>query len=85
MLKTISAALVAVSMLAAPAMAATVIKTERGPMTRTVVIKPSVARAHGETIVVKKAYRHHHRYGWNKHRHGHGHKVVIAKKHRHHF
>jgi hypothetical protein len=82
MLKTISAALVAASMLAAPAMAATVIKTERGPMTKTVVIKPSVARSHAQVVVVKKPHRH---YGWNKHRHGHGQKVVIVKKPRHHF
>ncbi|MDO8979882.1 MAG: hypothetical protein Q7V17_11695 [Afipia sp.] len=84
MFKTISAALVAASMLAAPAMAATVIKTERGPMTRTIVVKPSVARSHAQVVVVKK-HRPHHRYGWNKHRHGHGHKVVIVKKHRHHL
>lgn len=84
MFKTISAALVAALMLAAPAMAATVIKTERGPMTKTIVVKPSVARSHAQVVVVKK-HRHHQRYGWNKHRHGHGHKVVIVKKHRHHL
>ena len=82
MLKTLSAALVAASMLAAPAMAATVIKTERGAVTKTVVVKPSVAKAHAQ-VVVKKAHRHHRHYGWNKHHRGHGHKVVIVKKHRH--
>jgi hypothetical protein len=82
MLKTISAALVAASILAAPAMAASVIKTERAPVTKTVVIKPSVANSRAQVIVVKKQ-RHHRHYGWNKHRHGHNQKVVIVKKHRH--
>jgi len=82
MLKTISAALVAVSMLAAPAMAATVIKTERGPVTKTVVVKPSVAKARAQVVVVKK-HRHHRHHMMNHHRHGHSHKVVIVKKHRH--
>lgn len=82
MLKTISAALVAASMLAAPAMAATVIKTERGPVTKTIVVKPSVAKAHAQVVVVKK-HRHHRHYGLNKHHRAHGHKVVIVKKHRH--
>ncbi|CAN5336188.1 hypothetical protein BH10PSE11_BH10PSE11_20910 [soil metagenome] len=84
MFKTISAALVAVSIIAAPAMAATVIKTERGPVTKTIVVKPSVANSRAQVVVVKKQ-RHHRHYGWNKHRHGHGHKVVIVKKHRHHL
>ncbi len=82
MLKIISAALVATSMLAAPAMAATVIKTERGPMTKTIVVKPSIARSHAQVVVVKK-HRHHRHHMMNNHRHGHGHKVVIVKKHRH--
>lgn len=83
MLKTISAALVAASMLAAPAMAATVIKTEKAPVHRSVTIKPSVANAHAKAVVVKKMHRHHRHHGWNKHHRGHGHKVVIVKKHRH--
>ena len=75
MLKIFSAALVATSLLAAPAMAATVIKTERGPVTKTVIVKPSVAKAHAQLVGVKK-HRHHF---------GHAHKVVVIKKHhRHH-
>lgn len=79
MLKTISAALVAASMLAAPAMAATVIKTERGPVTKTVVVKPSVANARAETIVVKKAGHHHRKY--IRHHRAHKHMgAVVTKK-----
>jgi hypothetical protein len=76
MLKILSAALIATSLLAAPAMAATVIKTERGPVTKTVVVKPSVSKAHAQVVVVKK-HRHHRHYG-------HGHKVIVIKKHHHH-
>lgn len=83
MLKIMSAALIATSLLAAPAMAATVIKTERGAVTKTIVVKPSVANSRAQVVVVKK-HRHHNRYGFHKHRHGHGQKVVILKKHRHH-
>ena len=80
MLKIISAALIATSMLAAPAMAATVIKTERGPTTKTVIVKPSVAKAHAETIVVKKVHRHHHRKFIRHHR-AHKHMgAVVTKK-----
>jgi hypothetical protein len=82
MLKIFSAALIATSILAAPAMAATVIKTERAPVTKTIVVKPSVAKAHAQVVVVKK-HRHHRRPVVHTHRHGHGHKVVIVKKHRH--
>lgn len=76
MLKILSAALIATSVLAAPAMAATVIKTERGPVTKTIVVKPSVAKAHAQVVVVKK-HRHHRHYG-------HGHKVIVIKKHHRH-
>lgn len=80
MLKIISAALVAASMLAAPAMAATVIKTERGPMTKTVVVKPSIANARAETIVVKKVGHHHHRK-YVRHHRAHKHMgAVVTKK-----
>lgn len=81
MLKIISAALIATSMLAAPATAATVIKTERGPISKTIVVKPSVANSRAQVVVVKKKVRHH---GMRNHRHGHGQKVVVIKKHRHH-
>jgi hypothetical protein len=83
MLKIISAALIATSMLAAPAMAATVIHTDRSPVSKTIVVKPSIAKAHAQVIVVKK-HRHHRRPMMNTHRHGHGHKVVIVKKHHRH-
>lgn len=70
MLKTISAALVAASMLAAPAMATTVVKTGHGAITKKVVIKPSVANA--QAHFVKKT--HHHRH------HAHKRVVVVKKK-----
>lgn len=69
MLKTISAALVAASMLAAPAMATTIVKAGHGGITKTVVIKPSVANAHAR--YVKKIHHHHH---------AHKHVVVVKKK-----
>jgi hypothetical protein len=72
MLKTISAALVAASMLAAPAMATTVIKAKvgHGVITKKVVIKPSIANA--QARFVKKI--HHNRH------HAHKHVVVVKKK-----
>jgi hypothetical protein len=71
MFKTISAAVLAVSVLAAPAMATTVIRTHKAPVTKHVVLKRSVANANAKVIVVKK-HHHHHRF----HRHG-GKTVVI--------
>ena len=62
MLKKISAALIAVSMLAAPAMAASTSKTETAPITKSVApaarlqVKPSVRNANA------KMGRHHHRH-----------------------
>lgn len=82
MLKIISAALIATSMLAAPAMAATVIKTERAPVSKTIVVKPSVANSRAQVVVVKKKVRHHRHHAMHNHRHGH--KVIVIKKHRHH-
>jgi DNA/RNA endonuclease YhcR with UshA esterase domain len=70
MLKTISAALIAASMLAAPAMATTVIKTGHGVITKKVVIKPSVANAQARFV----KNMHHHRH------HAHKHVVVVKKK-----
>lgn len=75
MLKIISAAIVAASVMVAPAMAATVIKTEK-TITHSRVLKPSVANANARVVVVKK-HRHHLR----PHRHV-VHKRVIVK-HRH--
>ncbi len=82
MLKIISAALIATSMLAAPALATTVVHTHRAPIVKHVVVKPSVARAHAQVVVVKK-HRHHRNHMMNTHRHGHGHKVIVIKKHHH--
>lgn len=74
MLKIFSAALIATSMLAAPAMATTVIHNHRAPVVKHVVVKPSIAKAHAQVVVVKK-HRHH--------RHVHGNKVIVIKKHHH--
>lgn len=71
MFKTFSAAVLAVSVLAAPAMATTVIKTHNAPASKHIALKRSVANAKAEVLVVKK-HHHHHRY----HRHG-GKTVVI--------
>ncbi|BEV44442.1 His-rich protein BRANT [Afipia carboxidovorans] len=63
MFKILSAAVVAASVMVAPAMAATVIKTER-TVTTSHVLAPSVANAHAKVVVVKKHHRHvrpHHR------------------------
>ena len=76
MLKKISAALIAVSMLAAPAMANT-IKTETAPISKSVApaaklqVKPSVRNANA------KMRRHHHRHYSQLHR---SHKKVSASK-----
>ena len=79
MFKKISAALLVASMLTAPALAATVIKTERAPATKTVVIKPSVANAKAQ-VVVKKVRHHGHRKFVRHHR-AHKHMgAVVTKK-----
>ncbi len=81
MLKTVSAALVAVSLLAAPAMAATVIKTGHGPAARTVIVKPSVAKAHAQVVVVKKARPHRHHRTVRVYHPRHKPVVVVKKRH----
>ena len=79
MLKKISAALLVASMLTVPAMAATVIKTERAPVTKTVTVKPSAANAKAQ-VVVKKARHHRHRMHVRSHR-AHKHMgAVVTKK-----
>jgi hypothetical protein len=78
MLKTISAALIAVSVLAAPAMAAGIVKTTPAPVAKTaqapainaVKAKPSVSNANA------RMSRHHHRF----HRHHRFHEHVGANK-----
>jgi len=70
MFKTISAVLLAVSVLAAPAMAAS--RTPHATATRTAQVKHSMLNANA------KMGRHHHKH----HRHHHAHKRVGAlKKH----
>ena len=62
MLKTISAALLAVSVLAAPAMAGTARNTgHAAPAAKSAQIKPSVLNANA------KMGRHHHRHGHHGH------------------
>ncbi|HEY0220319.1 MAG TPA: hypothetical protein VGC26_11235 [Afipia sp.] len=71
MFKTISAAVLAVSVLAAPAMANTVVRTHNAPVAKHIVLKRSIANANAKVIVVPK-HHHHHRY----HRHG-GKKIIV--------
>ena len=82
MLKKISAALLVASLVTAPAMAATVIKTERAPVTKTVTtvktIKPSVANAKAQAPapIVKK---HRHSRKHVSFRHARKHMAVVKK------
>ena len=84
MFKKISAALLVTSLLTAPAMAATVTKTERAPVTKavttkTVTVKPAVANAKAQ-VVVKKVRHHRHRVHVRHHR-AHKHMgAVVTKK-----
>lgn len=68
MLKTISAAVLAVSVLAAPAFAAGPARTDHAPAVKSVVLKPSVRNANAKMI-----HRHHH-YRKPIHRHHRMHK-----------
>ena len=70
MLKTISAALLAVSVLAAPVLAATPGSTTKAPVIKTEQVKPSVLNANA------KMGRHHVRH----HRHHRFHKRIGALK-----
>ena len=69
MLKTISAALLAVSVLAAPALAASPAKTTRAPVIKTEQVKPSALNANA------KMGRHH-----RHHSHHRSHKKMTALK-----
>ncbi|MBN8981005.1 MAG: hypothetical protein J0I29_06980 [Rhizobiales bacterium] len=75
MFKKISAAVIAASLLTAPAFAATAMKTERAPATKSVTIKPSVANAKAQVPVVKKVHRHHRKHF--THRHARKHMAVV--------
>jgi hypothetical protein len=72
MLKTISAALLAVSVLAAPALAAAPGKTTHAPVIKSEQVKPNVLNANA------KMGRHHHRH--YSHRHFHK-RMGALKKH----
>ena len=65
MLKTISAALLAVSVLAAPALAATPGKTTHAPVIKSEQVKPNVLNANA------RMGRHHHRHYSHRHFHKH--------------
>lgn len=73
MFKTISAAVLAVSVLAAPAMATTVIKMHHATVAKHIVLKPSIAHANARMVSKKHYHHHHHR---NHYRHG-GKKIVV--------
>ena len=72
MLKNISAALLAISVMAAPAMAAGIAKTAEAPAINAVKAKPNVMNANASMG------RHHHRF--HKPFHTHFHKHVGANK-----
>jgi hypothetical protein len=63
MLKIISAAIVAASVMVAPAMAATVIKTEKTTITHSQTLKPSVANAYARGVSQER-----HRHNARQHR-----------------
>jgi hypothetical protein len=70
MFKTISAALLAVSVLAAPAMAATVTKNSSAPAIKTEHAKKNVLNANAKMV------RHHHAH-YRHHRYSHLHKKAV--------
>jgi hypothetical protein len=59
MLKTISAALLAVSVLAAPAMAAGTARSAHPPVTKAVQVKASVMNANAKMVRHYRHFRHH--------------------------
>ena len=72
MMKTVSAALLAVSVLAAPALAASTAKTMTAPVTKSAQVKKDPLNANA------KMGHHHVRH----HRHHHFHKKMAAKVHK---
>jgi hypothetical protein len=79
MLKTISAALLAVSVLAAPVMAASPDKTAQAPATKSVQVKPSVLnakQAKPNALNANAKMGRHHRH----HSHHRSHKKMTALK-----
>lgn len=61
MLKTMSAALIATSLLAAPSMAATVLKTETAPAAKSEALKPSTANANAKMSAKKVKHQKAHK------------------------
>jgi hypothetical protein len=78
MLKTISAALLAVSVLAAPALAASSAKTAQAPVTKSVTATKSAHVKKDPLNANAKMGRHHARH----HNHHHFHKKMAAKVHK---
>jgi Ni/Co efflux regulator RcnB len=62
MLKTISAALLAVSVLAAPVLAASPASTTRAPVTKTAQLKPNVRNANAKMYHHRHHHKLHHRF-----------------------
>ena len=74
MLKTISAALLAVSVLAVPAMAAATNKTTHAPAVKSAQVKQNVLNANA-----KMGWHHHRHYSYHRH---HNTKMGAIKTHR---
>ena len=81
MLKTISAALLAVSVLAAPALAANTGKTVQAPVTKSVTATKSAQVKKDPLNANAKMGRHHKRHHWH-HKHHRLHKKMAAKVHK---
>jgi hypothetical protein len=81
MLKTISAALLAVSVLAAPVLAANTGKTVQAPVTKSVTATKSEQVKKDPLNANAKMARHHKRHHWH-HKHHRVHKKMAAKVHK---
>jgi hypothetical protein len=81
MLKTISAALLAVSVLAAPALAASSAKTAQAPVTKSVTATKSAHVKKDPLNANAKMGRHHVRH-YRHHNHHRFHKKMAAKVHK---
>jgi len=79
MLKTISAALLAVSVFAAPVMAASTAKTAQAPVTKSATVTKSAQVKKNPLNANAKMGRHHH--VWH-HEHHRFHKKMAAKAHK---
>jgi hypothetical protein len=79
MMKTVSAALLAVSVLAAPVFAANTSKPAQAPVTKSATVTPSAQVKKNPLNANAKMGRHHH---VRHHRHHHFHKKMAAKIHK---